>query len=79
MQNCDTKNQLLQLINNNCSKLAMKALTQIHGGCCSFVTIGNLPKLLNSFHATSHFLYPPENISLWFSDVSRGYRKRSVA
>ena len=36
--------------------------------------------LINPFNATTFFLYPLETSeNLWFSDVSRGYRKKAVA
>ena len=35
-------------------------------------------KVIKPFHATGLFLYLLKTENLWFSDVFRGYRKRSV-
>ena len=51
-------------------KTAGSSMTSFNEGKCLF----------NPFHATGLFLYPLkiwEN--LWFSDIFRGYRKRTVA
>ena len=38
----------------------------------------NYVLLLTLFHATGLLLYPGKTENLWFSNVFRGYRKRSL-
>ena len=49
-------------------------------GCVFLLLFQNIkPIFLKLFHVTGLFLYPLKTENLWFSDVFRGYRKRSMA
>ena len=55
-------------------------LERSHLCIVKYQVVSGKDEVINPFHATDLFLYPlQKSVIFWFSDVCRGYRKRTMA